>query len=261
MLVAPALAGFLVGQTGARVPLLLDAASYLALVAVGFLIRTRRHGTVSGEVTETVEFRLRSDRSLTVMTVAIAAVVAGVGAINVFDVFFVRETLGASATTYGLVTAAWTIGMVLVSPFLGRVPHRWLTVRTVLAMLAGACLAVLVGATVGGAAWLIPLWILGGACNGGINVFVMVIVAGRAPAAAHGRAFAMVSAAIQGAALIGLLAAGPLVEQFDPRWLLAAAGGLGLLAALAAMPIVRRARTIEVAADSPTTRRNAPVAA
>src|SRR6201991_1626661 len=35
MLIAPALAGILVGQTGARLPLLLDAATYLALVVAG----------------------------------------------------------------------------------------------------------------------------------------------------------------------------------------------------------------------------------
>uniref|UniRef100_UPI001E2ACC61 MFS transporter n=1 Tax=Micromonospora sp. DH13 TaxID=2857013 RepID=UPI001E2ACC61 len=43
-LAGPALAGLRVGQFGTRVPLLLDAASYLALVAAGLLIRTRRGG-------------------------------------------------------------------------------------------------------------------------------------------------------------------------------------------------------------------------
>src|SRR5206468_1319843 len=44
MLIAPALGGVLVGQFGLRVPLLIDAATYLALVAAGLLIRTRRGG-------------------------------------------------------------------------------------------------------------------------------------------------------------------------------------------------------------------------
>ena len=43
-LAGPALAGLLVGQFGTRVPLLLDAVSYLALVAAGLLLRTRRGG-------------------------------------------------------------------------------------------------------------------------------------------------------------------------------------------------------------------------
>ncbi|WP_433828028.1 MFS transporter [Actinoplanes sp. CA-015351] len=42
MLAAPALAGTLLGQAGPELPLTLAAASYLALVGIGLLIRTRR---------------------------------------------------------------------------------------------------------------------------------------------------------------------------------------------------------------------------
>ncbi|GLW32153.1 MFS transporter [Actinoplanes regularis] len=243
MLVAPALAGFLVGQTGPRVPLLLDAVSYLALVGMALLIRTRRHGAAAAAAADPVPFRLRADRSLTVMTVAIAAVVAGVGAVNVFDVFFLRETLGASATMFGLVAAAWTVGSVLVTPFFGRIPQHRLTIRVVLAVLAGACAAILAGATVGAAGWLIPLWIFGGACNGALNICITVIVGTRVPAEAHGRAFATVTSVVQGAGLLGYLMAGPLIEQFDPRVLVAGTGAAGLLAALACVPLVRRSES------------------
>ncbi|SNS17466.1 Predicted arabinose efflux permease, MFS family [Actinoplanes regularis] len=243
MLVAPALAGFLVGQTGPRVPLLLDAVSYLALVGMALLIRTRRHGAATAAAADPVPFRLRADRSLTVMTVAIAAVVAGVGAVNVFDVFFLRETLGAPATMFGLVAAAWTVGSVLVTPFFGRIPQHRLTIRVVLAVLAGACAAILAGATVGAAGWLIPLWIFGGACNGALNICITVIVGTRVPSEAHGRAFATVTAVVQGAGLLGYLMAGPLIEQVDPRVLVAGTGAAGLLAALACVPLVRRSES------------------
>jgi MFS family permease len=239
MLIAPALAGFLVGQTGARIPLLLDAASYLALVGMALLIRTRRNGSATAQAPAAVAFRLRTDRSLTVMTVAIAAVVAGVGAINVVEVFFIRDTLGASATVFGLVAASWTVGSVLVTPFFGRIPQHRLTVRVVIAALAGSCAAILAGAAVGTAAWLVPLWIVGGACNGALNVGMSVIIAGRVPAEAHGRAFATVTAVVQGAGLLGYLIAGPLIEQFDPRVLVAGTGAAGLLAALSCWPLAR----------------------
>ena len=42
IMIAPALGGVLTGQFGLRVPLLADAASYLAIAAAGQLIRTRR---------------------------------------------------------------------------------------------------------------------------------------------------------------------------------------------------------------------------
>ncbi|GAA4596101.1 MFS transporter [Actinoplanes octamycinicus] len=252
MLAAPALAGFLVGQTGPRVPLLIDAASYLALVVVALLIRTRRRGGGADEAAAPIAFRLRADRSLTVMTVAIAATVAGVGMINVIEVFFIRDTLGASATVYGLVAASWTVGMVLFTPFFGRVPRHRLTIRVVLVLLAGSCAAVLAAATATSAGWLVPLWIFGGACNGGLNVCLAVIVADRVPSEVHGRAFAAVTAVVQGAGLLGYLLAGPLVEQFDARVLVAGAGAAGLLAAFACWPLVRREPRDDPSQGAPT---------
>jgi MFS family permease len=240
MMVAPALAGILVGSTGARLPLLLDAASYLALVAAGFLLRTRRRGAAAaGLAKRTESWRFRDDRTLVVMAGALAVVVAGVSAINVIDVFFIRDTLGASTTAFGLVAAAWTVGMLIGATGFSRTSPRRITVPGLLALTAGSCLPVLAAAAVPGALWMIPLWVLGGICNGGINVFGAVIVADRAPAEARGRAYAGLNAAVQGASLTGLLAAGPLVEHFEPRLLVAAAGATGLLAALACLPAVR----------------------
>jgi MFS family permease len=239
MLVAPALAGILLGQAGPRLPLLLSAASYLGLVGIGLLVRTRRGSSDLGERLPAVPFRLRDDRVLAVMTGAVAAVVGGVSAINVFEVFFIRDTLGASTTVYGFVMASWTVGMVIGSLIFGRLkPHR-LTMPLVLALLTTSCVAVLAGSTVSTAGWLIPLWIAGGITNGGLNVCTTVIIASRVPAVAHGRAFAAYTASIQGAGLTGLLVAGPLAESFEPRALVAAAGAAGIVAALACLPLVR----------------------
>ncbi|GIE35286.1 hypothetical protein Ait01nite_083310 [Actinoplanes italicus] len=239
MLVAPALAGILVGQTGQRLPLLLDAVSYLGLVVVGLLVRTRRHGGTERAKAEAA-FRLRDDRTLLVMTVAVAAVVAGVSAINVFDVFFVRETLGASTTLYGLVAASWTAGMLLGNPIAGRLPERRRTVGTVLFLLGGACAAVLVGGVVAQSAWwLVPLWMLGGVFNGALNVTTSVLIADRVLPEAHGRAFSLFGASVQAAGIVGFFVAGPLTEMFDPRVLVVGAGAAGLLAALACLPLVR----------------------
>ena len=239
-LLAPALAGILVGVSGPRLPLLLDAASYLALVVAGLLVRTRRRGrTAAGEPART-GWRLRDDRTLAVMVAALAATAGGVSAINVFEVFFIRDTLGASTTVFGLVAAAWTAGMLAGAVVAGRVPQRRMTVPAVLALMAGTCVPVLAAAAVGSAWLMVPLWVAGGLCNGAINVCIAVIVAGRAPSEARGRAYAMLGAAVQGAGMLGLLAAGPLADRFEPRVLVAAAGAGGLLAALACLPMVRR---------------------
>ncbi len=239
MLVAPALAGVLYGQAGPRLPLLLDAASYLALVAAGMLLRTRRRSGASVPTEVRVAWRMRDDRALTVMIGALAAVVGAVGGVNVVEVFFIRDTLHASATMFGLIGAGWVAGMAVGAVVFGRVPRRRITMPVLLALMAGSCLAVLLAAAVPTAAMMLPLWVLGGVCNGGINVYVLVIVAERAPEFPYGRAFAVMQSAIQGAGMLGLFAAGPLVEVFSPRVLVAAAGAAGLVAAAACIPVMR----------------------
>jgi MFS family permease len=241
MLIAPALAGVLVGQSGgARLPLLLDAASYLALVVAGLTIRTRRRAINQQKSVDTVAWKVTGDRTLVLMIGTLAAVVAGLSSFNVFDVFFVRDTLGASTTVFGIVAASWTAGMLVGSALFGRTPRRWITVPALLLLITLSCVPIMAAGAVGNALWLIPLWVVGGIGNGGTNVYIMVIVAGRAPAEAHGRAFAAVGAAVQAAGLAGLLVAGPLVESFDPRVLVTASGAVGLATTLACLVLVRR---------------------
>lgn len=241
MMIAPALAGVLLGQTGARLPLLLDAASYLSLVVAGFVLRTRRRQKAEAKISAGTSFRLRDDRVLTVMVGAMAAVIAGVGLFNVVAVFLIRDTLGASTTVFGLVEACWTVGMLVGSVLFARVPRDRMTVRGLLLISAAICVPMLAAAGVGSAGWLVPLWLLGGLGNAGANVYVMVIIADRTAKAVRGRAFAVTAAAFQGAGLAGLLLAGPLVERFEPRPLVAASAVLGLVTALVCLVFVRPA--------------------
>jgi MFS family permease len=250
ILAGPALAGLLVGQFGVRLPLLLDAASYLALVAAGLLLRTRRGGapaadTAIGQPAAVRTWRLRRDPLVLAMAVAIAGVVGGVGAINVIEVFFIRETLGSSETVYGIVAAMWTAGMIVGAwAFTGaarRTRSDGALVRAMLLLLAGDCVIVLLAAAVPAAGWLVALWLLGGLLNGGMSVFQMVVVARRVPVEVRGRAFAAMGAAIQGAAMVGYLLGGLLLEVLAPRPLVAICGVAGLLAVVAVLPMVVRA--------------------
>ncbi|WP_349879442.1 MFS transporter [Micromonospora sp. HUAS YX12] len=247
-LAGPALAGLLVGQFGTRVPLLVDAFSYLALVAAGLLIRTRRGGRrAPGGVATAVAppWRLRRDPLLTVMVGSVAAVVGAVGAVNVIEVFFIRETLGSSTTVYGLVTGSWTLGIVLGAWLFARVARRLADDGALLGaglvLLGGCCLAVLVSAAVPSAWLLVPIWLLGGVANGGNNVFDQLLLARRVPEAARGRAFAVFGAAAQGAAMGGYLVGGLLLEVAGPRALVAGCGVAGLLVVVALLGPVRRA--------------------
>jgi MFS family permease len=241
--------------------LLFDAASYLAIVAAGLLLRTRRGGVrttnpQSGSRTAppTPAWRLHRDPLVLAMTVAVAGVVAGVGAINVVELFFVRETLGASTTAYGVVTGMWTAGVIfgawLLTGRARRTSSDAALVRAMLVLLAGDSVIVLVAAGVPAVGWLLPLWLLGGGLNGGLNVFSNVVMARRVPSAARGRAFAAMGAAVQGAAMLGYLLGGALLAYVAPRPLVAACGLAGLVAVAAVvLPVRRAARRERVARE------------
>jgi MFS family permease len=130
--------------------------------------------------------------------------------------------------------------MLLGNGIFSRVPPRRITVPALLLVVVGSCVPLVVAAAAPEPFWIVPLWVAGGVCNGGINVFIMVIVAGRTPSAARGRAFASLTASVQGAGMIGLLAAGPLVDRVDPRLLVAVVGTFGLVTALSGLVVVRR---------------------
>ncbi|MCF0094606.1 hypothetical protein B0E54_03458 [Micromonospora sp. MH99] len=325
----PVLAGLLVGQFGTRVPLLVDAATYLALVAAGLLLRTRRGGrrtaagptapvptaaagpraagpsaagpaaaepcaaepTAAGSGTPTIGpeaqagpteagptearptaggsagavptgagpsvaglpaaggttegWRLRLDPLMLVMVASTAVVIAAVGGINVIEVFFIRETLNGSATTYGLVGAAWMAGMLpggwLAARLARRLDDDGALVRAVLVALAGCSLMVLLAALVPTAGVLVPLWLVAGAANGAENVFANLLIARRVPEAMHARAYASFGAAVQGGSMTGYLLGGALLTLVSPRPLIAAAGAAGLLVVLVFVPVVARA--------------------
>ncbi|GIJ75919.1 Predicted arabinose efflux permease, MFS family [Micromonospora phaseoli] len=265
VLAGPALAGFLVGGFGTRVPLQIGAVSYLALVLAGVLIRTRRGGTrrtaasVSGgtapatghaapateHAATAANWRLRRDPLLLAMVATLAGVIAAIGAINVIEVFYVRETLGASASVYGLVTGAWTLGVLCGAWIFARLARRFTDdgalVQCGLLLLAGCCLMVLVSVTVPVALLLVPIWLVGGLCNGGDNVFNNVVLARRVPEAARGRAFAAMGAAVQGAAMVGYLIGGLMLEVTEPRPLIVGCGVAGLLVLAVFVRPVRRA--------------------
>ncbi|HEY6596931.1 MAG TPA: MFS transporter [Asanoa sp.] len=245
-LAGPALAGFLVGQFGTRPPLLVDAATYLAIVVAGLLLRTRRGRVtpVSADQRPAAAWRLRGDPLVFAMLLAIAGVIAGVAGVNVIEVFFIRETLGASPTAYGLVNASWTAGMVAGSWVFARLIRRWTEdgslAGSMLGLLGGCCLVVAIAAAAPSVAFVVPLWLAGGLMNGGEGVLSTVLLARRVPERFRGRAFAALNAAVQGAALVGYLVGGLLLEGFAPRPLVAVTGVIGALVVVAVAVPVRR---------------------
>lgn len=253
LLIGPALAGVLVGQYGARSALLLDAASYLAIVLAGLLIRTRRGRRPAGEESGSgrgallPRWQLRRDPLLGPVVVALGVIVAALTAVNVVEVFFVRETMGASATWYGMVSATWTGGMLVGAWLAARRVRRILDDGAlgvgVLLLLGGSSAAVLFSAAIPSVGWLIPIWLIGGVTNGGTNTFLAVLVAQRVPATLRGRAYAQLGGVGQGGSVAGYILGGVMLAWLAPRTLVAAAGVASLLMmAASAGPVVKAAR-------------------
>jgi MFS family permease len=266
MLVAPALGGVLVGAFGSRVPLLIDAGTYLSIPIAGLLIRTRRGGrfrTVPAATSADAAapgtpdrrqpvFRMRSDALLWPLMVMIGAVVGAISAVNVIDVFFIRQTLHASATVYGLVGAVWIVGMVFGAVVWGR--QRRDDVGTAKALLLtnfATGVAITVAGLMPHVGWVVPLWLLGGILNGMENVAIGVILGARVPPEVRGHASAMFNSIASGANAFGYLAGGVLLAVASPRLLVVGCGLAGVAAAaIFGLPLARAMRHEHAALDS-----------
>ncbi len=257
MLAGPALGGVLVGTYGVRLPLWLDAASFLALVAAGLSIRTRRGGRVTppasaAPTTTDSPWRLRGDRLLVTLLVAVASVIAAVTAVHVVEVFFVRDTLGAPESMYGALETVWTLGVLAGAWPFGRVrggDHGF--VITMLLALTGLSLVVLVSAGVPTAGWLLPLYLGGGALNAGLNVLSGVVLGRRVPAAVRGRVFGTFAGVCNAANMIGYAVGGALMPLAPPRAIIAGTGIAGLLVGAAFLvPLVASLARKRIAAES-----------
>jgi predicted MFS family arabinose efflux permease len=240
----PALAGFAQDGLGTQTTLRVAAGAFGATIVAGLLFRTRRGGHARTAEAAATAGPVRMDGLLRVVTIGFAVVVGAVAAANVVEVFLVKDTLGASSSAYGVITSMWTVGMIA---------GTWLTARLIkragdtgivvgaFTSLAATCLVVVAGSQAPAVAWIVPLWLLGGALNGAENVQVFTVFGHRAPAHARGRLSARLNAAVQGAALLGYAGGGVLLQWWSPRAVLAGAGIGGVLAVIAVAPWIRSA--------------------
>ena len=247
MIGGPALAGFLVQGFGLRIPLLLNAATYLAIVVAGLAVRTRRNQKTSTADTRSNtdgQWRLRDDRLLARLIPASALSIGAISVVNVVLVFFIRGTLGASAAAYGLVDAVITVGLIAGAWVVARkaLGDAGLAVA-MLVTLAGMSTMFLLASTVPAVAWLIPIYLVSGVFNGGMNTVANLLIARRVPARARGRAYGTWVSTANGAVAVGDLISGPLLQVLTPRQAVAAAGLTGLVAVAAfGIPTIRAAR-------------------
>jgi MFS family permease len=118
------LGGFLTAILGARSVVFLDGATFAVLAAGAMLIRTRRapRATRHGEPRDAARVWIGKtvDPMLPLITASTGLAILFISTTTVAQVFFIKDTLGASDTAYGVVGACWMAGMVLAGPLVAR---------------------------------------------------------------------------------------------------------------------------------------------
>ena len=233
---APVLAGLFTGWYGARVPLLIDAASFAVLALAGLLIGTRR--AAGGQLPNAVVDRrgglavLRADRTLLRLVVMLSVFVLLCGMVNVVEVFLVRQSLHAGAGWYGVLGGSFGLGLLLGALLAGRLSGQQTLLRTA----AGGCLGLGLALAGMGLApsvgWMLPAAVLGGLGNGMLSVAIGAVVGMRSPEAARGRVSAAVNGLCTAGQLGALLLGGVLGALVNPRAVFVLGGGLGVLVVL-----------------------------
>lgn len=237
----PLLAAVAVAAGGTRLALLVDAASFLAIVAAAMLIRARRHpvpaagdaGSGRRRSPEGARQLWRDDVLRPVVLGATTALLF-IAAVMTIGVIYAKGVLRVGDAGYGLLVAAWMIGMVAGGACAGRVAVPVAAVGTLAALAvqgAGIALA---------AVWLVlPFGLFafftGGAGHGLKNALLRTLIQRRVAAASHGSAWAAYNAGRNTAELVALAGAGLLIAAVGPRAALLVAGTVPVLIALAAL--------------------------
>ncbi len=233
-----AVGGAVVALTGPRPALLLDAVTFLVSAAVlrRTVVRRPAAGPVAlvGPVAPVgpvaVAGLLARDAHLRVLV--LLALLCGFYAVPEALAAPYAAQLGGGTGSIGLLMAAQPLGAAVGAVWLTRLAGAAARLRLVaplalLAMLALVACALPVGLAV--ALGLLAVSGLGTSYQLPANAAFAVAV----PAQVRGQAFGVVQAGIVAVQGVGFLLAGALAERFAPATVIAAAGGLGLVCALA----------------------------
>jgi MFS family permease len=245
--IGPLAGGALAAAAGTKLALLADAATFLVVAAGMASLRLRRRpGSEDVEeagadrgMREGIAFVARQ-RLLRLTFVVLGASVLFAAIDNVAEVFFAKNVLGAGDLGYGGLIAAWTVGMVVVSLWLGRkIPPERLGVSVMLgATTVGA--AVAMAAAFPAIILALAMFFLGGGANAIENVAMRSLIHHRTPDRLRGRVFSAYYGMVHAAHISALGLGGLLVNAIGARYSLLVAGLGGLLIGLVGFVFLAR---------------------
>ena len=211
-----ALAGLLVGTHGTSSALWVDCATFGAVLLAAGLLRTHRGGRYEASARDAVPSQvgrprtfdglriLKRDRLIWLIfgwTIPFIIVLEGV---NVVEVFLVRDELGASATTYGLLEAFFGAGAVAGSWAAGRLATDTSRVRCVLVGLTGTALSIGLAGVAPSVVVLAVSLILLGMFNGGANAAVGPLYVLRTAETDRGKVLAAINGVSRAGSILAL---------------------------------------------------------
>jgi MFS family permease len=236
--IGPALGGLAVLAVGARNAFFLDSGTFLlsAVLVMGVAARGSVRGRPTGlddvrrDLAEGGRF-LFGDRLLRSIVLFDSVVLLGYAGTFAAMVVYVRETLGRSAGTYGVLLGASGLGTALGAMMLARRGKRVPRGPALGAAAVGS--AALGFLALGPGFWpLLVLMFFVGATFSGTALYVETTVAERVPDVARGRVFGLTAALAECFDLIGALGVTALADGIGPGSAIAVGGlvaaGLGL---------------------------------
>jgi MFS family permease len=245
--IGPLVGGLLFAAFGAQAGLAINAATFLGSAA----LTTRLPATPPAEgaepeplltATRTAARFIWGSQVMRTVAVSMFLLLSFLAVDNVALVFLARETLGGSAFAYGLIEAAFGVGMLAGSLWIMRgAGSGWPAPRLYLLSFALSTLGSFGGGVAPNLAVLGGAEVVGGAGNG-IDVIAMeTILQQQVPRGLIGRVYGFTSSATSLGLGVAMALGGLLVDATSPRatFLIAAAGGL--LVTLAIAPTMLRA--------------------
>lgn len=225
--IGPAIGGLIVAATGGPTALLLDAASFLVCAALLADVRLRVQ-VAESSLAERLRAgweHLRAVPRLRALLLIEALGVVFFASVEPIEVIFAKSTLHAGAGGFGLLVAAWGVGMVIGGVFFARSTHRplgpmliWGTLAIGLSDMATSVSPTLAVACV--------VSVFGGVGNGIQWPSLISAVQRLTPAALQGRLMSGVEAIGALCPAIGFVIGGIITELSSPRIALFVAGSV-----------------------------------
>lgn len=253
-LAGSAAGGVLVGWAGSRGALLVDASTFLALVFVARLVRTRRR-PAPGTARERggVSAGLRAvfdDDVLRILVPALWLFVVVGEAVNVVEVFLITGELGLGPGLYGAAGAATGAGAIFGAWYSGRLVGdrgRSFAVVAGMAAIGGSC--VLIGLAGNFVTLMIGATTIG-AGSGLLNAAANALVVTRSAEQVRGRVIAALNGTVRSFSILALLLGGAAGALLGPRGTFVTCGLACAVAAAVAGVLVVRTKDSELEALS-----------